>query len=108
MVAGFSTEAGGGVAATAGGGAAGGVAAWVGSFGSVARTAVWQPADSFATLFWRQTKASLPPGVTPEQCDMKSERQFERIALCWAEVTWALALAASAAKINAPRHSVDA
>src|SRR4051812_18958018 len=74
----------------------------------MARTAVWQPADSLATLFCRQDRASLPPGVTPEQCDWKSERQFERIALCWAEVTWALPLAVNVAKISAPSHSVDA
>jgi len=31
-------------------------------------------------LRWRHCSASAPPGVTPEQFAMKSERQFERIA----------------------------
>jgi hypothetical protein len=45
-------------------------------------TACWQPEESFATLSFKHCIASLPPLGTPEQFAMKSERQFERIALC--------------------------
>jgi hypothetical protein len=34
----------------------------------------------------------LPPGVTPEHFDMKSLRQFARIALCCSAVTCAVAV----------------
>jgi stress-induced morphogen len=61
--------------------------------GIVARTAVWQPPESVSTFFWRHISASLPPGVTPAQCDMKSERQFARSALCCALDTCACAIA---------------
>jgi hypothetical protein len=45
-----------------------------------AATAVRQGADSFAELLARHCSAALPPGWTPEQCAMKSDRQAERIA----------------------------
>jgi hypothetical protein len=57
----------------------------------VALTAVLQASDRLATLVCRQTSASLPPGVTPEHFDMKSERQLLRMALCCSGVTCAAA-----------------
>jgi hypothetical protein len=59
--------------------------------GSVGSTAALQPAERESTFFCRQTRASLPPGVTPEHFDMKSLRQLARNALCWADVIWAKA-----------------
>jgi len=84
--------AGGAVASTfgAGSGLAGAAAAAAGAgsgFGKVALTAVLQPDDNVATFFCRHCSASLPPGVTPEHFDMKSLRQFARIALCCSAVT---------------------
>lgn len=49
-------------------------------------TAVRQLGDSLAELEARHCKAALPPGCTPEQCAMKSDRQAERIAAVWAAV----------------------
>lgn len=66
--------AGGGMGAAAAAGAAGAGA------GEIALTAAWQPPESFARLRLRHSKASLPPGCTPEQFAMKSERQEERMA----------------------------
>ena len=42
-------------------------------------------AGQASTFFCRHISASLPPGVTPEQCDMKSERQWRaaRSAARW-------------------------
>jgi hypothetical protein len=51
-----------------------------------AATAVRQLDDSLADLEARHCKAALPPGCTPEQCAMKSDRQAERIAAVWAAV----------------------
>lgn len=65
-------------AATAAGAAAGG--------GEMALTAAWQPPESLARLRFRHSRASLPPGCTPEQFAMKSERQFARMALVCADV----------------------
>jgi hypothetical protein len=70
--------AGGGTAADGGGDAAGA--------GMIALTAVLQELDSLARFRFRHSNASLPPGVTPEQFAMKSERQDERIALVWSGV----------------------
>ncbi len=85
--AGGGAGAGGGVCAGAGlAGAAAGAGA-----GMVALTAVLQAGDRLATLVCRQTSASLPPGVTPEHFDMKSDRQLERMALCCSAVTCAAA-----------------
>lgn len=61
--------------------------------GIVTLTAVLQAADRLATFFCKQTRASLPPGVTPEHFDMKSERQEARMALCCSAVTCARAIA---------------
>lgn len=63
----------------------------------VALTAVLQAGDRLATLVCRQTSASLPPGVTLEHFDMKSDRQLERMALCCSGVTWAAAAPVKAA-----------
>jgi hypothetical protein len=79
-VAALGTDAAGGGFTSAGAGA-----------GIVALTAVLQAGARLPTFFCRQVSASLPPGVTPEHFDMKSERQFERIALCCSGVTCALA-----------------
>jgi hypothetical protein len=75
-----------GLGATAWAGAAG-----FGGGGIVALTAVLQAGDRLATFFCRQASASRPPGLTPEHFDMKSERQDERMALCWADVSCAAA-----------------
>jgi hypothetical protein len=82
--AGAAGSVGAAVAAGAGAGvAAGGAAgAAAGAAGGVtALTAAWQPGDSCAMCSFRQRSASAPPGRTPEQFDMKSDRQLERIAL---------------------------
>ena len=50
--------------------------------GIVTFTADWHAAETWETFFRRHCSASRPPGVTPEQRDMKSERQDERIAFC--------------------------
>jgi hypothetical protein len=62
----------------------------------VALTAVLQPDESLPTLRCRHCSASFPPGVTPEQFDMKSDRQLERMALCCSDVTCAAAGAVAA------------
>jgi hypothetical protein len=72
-----------------------GSAGFAAAAGIVARTAAWQAPDSALTFFCRHISASLPPGVTPEQCDMKSERQFPRIALCCALEICACAIVAA-------------
>jgi hypothetical protein len=77
--AGLGAAGEGAEAAGAGGGAAAAGAAAAGA-GVIALTAVWQAPDSLARLRLRQSKASLPPGVTPEQFAMKSERHEARIA----------------------------
>ena len=69
----------------------------------VERTARWQAGESLATFVWRHTNASLPPGVTPEQCDMKSERQDDLSALCWALDSCACAVAVNAVNAKAVR-----
>jgi hypothetical protein len=53
----------------------------------VALTAVLQAGARLATFFCRHISASLPPGVTPEHFDMKSDRQLARMALCCSAVT---------------------
>jgi hypothetical protein len=72
----------------------------------VALTAFLQLGERPATFFCRQARASLPPGVTPEHFEVKSERQDERMALCCALVTWAFAipLRAAIASTAAPGH----
>jgi hypothetical protein len=79
-VVGFTLE-GGGVTAADGAGAAGAAAVAGGAgAGVMALTAVLQDPDRLARLRLRHSSASLPPGVTPEQFAMKSERQEARIA----------------------------
>lgn len=73
--------------ATAGGGAAvGGSAPAVGaagvcSFAATASTAALQDAERLSCERSKHSNASLPPGSTPAQLAMKSERHAERIAL---------------------------
>ena len=62
----------------------------------VALTAVLQAGARLATFFCRHSSASLPPGVTPEHFDMKSDRQLARMALCCSAVTCANAPVAGA------------
>src|SRR5262245_13261212 len=47
--------------------------------GTMALTAVLQDADNLASLRLRHSNAFLPPGCTPEQLAMKSERHDARI-----------------------------
>jgi hypothetical protein len=68
--------------------------------GIVTLTAVLQAGERLATFFCRQLSASLPPGVTPEHFDMKSERQAERMALCCSVVGCALVVLVSAANAS--------
>lgn len=77
-----------GAAAAGAGAAAGGVAPAAGAAGGdmVAPTAVLQDDESLATLRCRHSRASRPPGCTPEQFAMKSERQDARMALACADV----------------------
>ena len=70
-------EAAGGLAAGAGAAAAGDA-----GFAETALTAVRQAGESLAEFFCRHWNASVPPGVTPEQFDMKSDRHELRIAFC--------------------------
>src|SRR5580692_8684351 len=46
----------------------------------MAATALRHAADSCASLRLRHCSASAPPGCTPEQCDMKSDRHEARTA----------------------------
>src|SRR5579884_2502891 len=76
-------------AAVAGLGGAGFAAAGLAGAGMTAVTAPLQEGDNLATLRSRHSRASRPPGWTPEQFAMKSERQELRMALvcagvgCW-------------------------
>jgi hypothetical protein len=77
----------------------------------VALTAVLQAGDRLPTLVCKHCSASLPPGVTPEHFDMKSDRQAPRMALCclgvtWA-VTWAVAAVANAANATVVANARD-
>jgi hypothetical protein len=98
--------------ATAGAGAAAGASAGFAATGAgggnVALTAVLQAADRPATFFCRQASASLPPGVTPEHFDMKSERQEDLIAFCCADVTCAMAALPSAIMASPVRQGSNA
>jgi hypothetical protein len=79
---------GGGVSAAGPGGLAAGSAAGAGAgsappaagFGPTASSAALHGADTLPALRLRHCSASRPPGCTPAQCDMKSERQDWRIA----------------------------
>ena len=92
---------GGGADAVGGGGAEGGVGVAAIGAGMVELTAVLQPEERLATFLCKQTSASLPPGLTPEHFDMKSERQLDRIALCWALVICAFAPSVRMANVSA-------
>jgi len=84
--------------ATAGGGAAAGAAAagasGACSFAATASTAVLQDAERLSCERSKHSSASLPPGSTPAQLAMKSERHAARIALryslvgCCAGTEW--------------------
>jgi hypothetical protein len=80
-----AAEAGGaaaGVGIAAEGVAAGAAGAGAGAGGAtIAPTAVLQAPESLAEFRERHSIASLPPGVTPEQFAMKSDRQDWRTAL---------------------------
>jgi hypothetical protein len=94
-----SAGAGWGAAAAGSGVLAGGAAAGSGCaaagacFGPTASSADLHGSDTLAALRLRHCSASRPPGCTPAQCDMKSERQDWRIAAicsgvgCWAEAS---------------------
>lgn len=73
----------------------------------VALTAVLQAGDRLATLVCRHCSASLPPGVTPEHFDMKSDRHEPRMALCCSGVTWAVAAVAKAASASAAANALE-
>ena len=47
----------------------------------MAATAALHPPESLAMLRFKHSNASLPPGCTPEQLAMKSDRQLARMAL---------------------------
>jgi hypothetical protein len=84
----------GGAGAAAGGGASAAGAAGACSFAATASTAVLQDAERLSCERSKHSNASLPPGSTPAQLAMKSERHAERIALrcslvgCCARTEW--------------------
>jgi hypothetical protein len=88
-------------------GAAGAASAFGAAGGAIARTAVWHPGERLDMFFCKHSNASVPPGVTLEQCAMKSERHADRTALFSASVgacaNALVALAKSAAASNALR-----
>jgi hypothetical protein len=104
---GAGAAGGGGAAAAAdmGGAGSAGAEAALGAagFGKVSLTTFWQFADKLSTFFCRQTRASLPPGEMPEQCEMKSERQLARSSLFSVLVTWAFAEPATIASASAAK-----
>ncbi|MBB4444001.1 hypothetical protein GGE15_007313 [Rhizobium esperanzae] len=73
--------AGAGLVAPVVAGAAGAGSADVDLGLEIADTAFRQPAESVALCCCRQVSASIPPGVTPEHCAMKSDRHSALIAL---------------------------
>ena len=79
----------------------------------IAATALRQDADSFAALLCRHCSAAEPPGCTPEQFAMKSDRQAARMAAFWASLGGdgdaALGAATAAASLEAAgsREIVD-
>ena len=80
--AGFTLDEAGGDTAADGEDAGGATPAVAGGAGAgvIALTAVLHDPESLARLRLRHSSASLPPGVTPKQFAMKSERQEARIA----------------------------
>jgi hypothetical protein len=97
----------GGLAAGAAAGTGAGSASSAAGFGPTASSAVLHGADTLPALRLRHCSASLPPGCTPAQCDMKSERQDWRIAAicsgdgCCAETSPNEPPSTTAAKIKA-------
>ena len=63
----------------------------------IAATALRQAAESCASLRLRHCNASAPPGCTPEQWDMKSDRHAARMAAVCCAVGFAGVVAAGAA-----------
>jgi hypothetical protein len=80
VVAVFGGGASSGADAAGAGGAAGAAAAGSAGFAAIALTAALHEADSRLSLRTRHSSASLPPGCTPEQLAMKSDRHELRIA----------------------------
>jgi hypothetical protein len=63
----------------------------------MAATALWHRRERLAALRCRHCNASLPPGCTPEQCAMKSDRHAARMAAFCCSVGGAAAAAGAAA-----------
>jgi hypothetical protein len=79
------------VLGAAAGAAAGAASLFAGSlFGaadaSIAFTALWHPDDRLDMFLARHCSAASPPGVTLEQCAMKSERHADLTASFWASL----------------------
>jgi hypothetical protein len=91
-----------GAVAAAGAGAAG-----VEAGAAIALTALRQAADNLPSLRRRHSSASLPPGWTPEQLAMKSERQEPRIASRCAWVGCCAKAGVSASAATHPATSED-
>src|SRR4029079_12447931 len=52
----------------------------------IAATALLQADESDELCCCRHERAACPPGCTPEHCAMKSLRQLDLMAFCWAAV----------------------
>jgi hypothetical protein len=87
--------------------AAGAVAVGLAAGAAIASTALRQGADSFDWLRKRHSRASLPPGCTLEQFDMKSERQEARTASRCAWVGCCAAVGVSVSTTRQPATSED-
>jgi hypothetical protein len=74
---------------------------------AIALTALRQGDDSLGSLRTRHSKASLPPGCTPAQLAMKSERQAARTASRCAWVGCCAAVGASVAAMKQLATSED-
>jgi len=85
-------------AAAAAGGPAG---AAEGALPPIAATALRHAAESCASLRLRHCSASAPPGCTPEQCDMKSDRHDARTAVFCSAVGAAAGAGAGGALVRA-------
>jgi hypothetical protein len=70
---------------------------------AIALTALRQGADNFGSLRTRHSSASLPPGCTPAQLAMKSDRQAARTA---SRCAWVGCCAAVGVSVNAMRAQV--
>jgi hypothetical protein len=100
-LAGTAAVAGGGAAAV---GAAGSVPPPVSAVGEeplpIAATAFRHFVESLAALRCRQASASAPPGCTPEQFAMKSDRHAERMALVCLAVGFSVVVGAAAVRVG--------